>query len=224
MGQAIERLALEAGHTVVARTCSTPTTDDLKEAEVAVEFSKPNAAVSNLKACFEAGIPVVSGTTGWLEDWDTLTAHCTNLSGGFFYASNFAIGVNLFFDLAKNIQQSLDNHLDYVARIEEVHHIHKLDAPSGTAITLAEGVLQASTRHTSWKLSPNPAPDVLGITAERTGEVIGTHRLVFESTIDTITLEHRALTRDAFAAGALRAAAFMVGKSGQYSMADLINH
>lgn len=224
MGQAIERLALAAGHHVVLRAKAAPAPQELEAADVAVEFSRPDAAVANLEACFKAGVPVVSGTTGWLEQWDAVLAACAAQNGGFFYASNFAVGVNIFFDLAKYIQQHLDNHSDYIARIEEVHHIHKLDAPSGTAITLAEGVLAANSTKTAWELTPNPAPEVLGITAERTGEVVGTHRLVFESNIDSITLEHRALTRDAFAAGALRAAAFMVGKTGTYSMADLINH
>ena len=138
MGQAIERLALEAGHQVVLTVQNTPSVSDLRGADVAVEFTRPEAAVSNLKTCFEAGVPVVSGTTGWLDAWDDVEAARTAQNGGFFYASNFALGVNIFFGLSKHLTQSLDSHADYTSRIEEVHHVHKLDAPSGTAITLAE--------------------------------------------------------------------------------------
>lgn len=223
MGQAIEGIASSMGHEVTARLSTTPTAADLKGADVAIEFSNPKAAVVNLKACFKAGVPVVSGTTGWLDKWEEIREACTAQKGGLFYASNFSIGVNLFFEAAKNTTQSLDVSGNYDISIIEEHHVHKLDAPSGTAITLAEHVLAASSTKTHWKLTDTPAADTLALEAIREDEIPGTHHLIFTSPEDTITITHRAHGREGFARGAVRAALYMQDRKGVYSMNDLLN-
>lgn len=227
MGRAIETLAQAQGHEIVWRITRDNragiTPDLLREAEVAIEFSQPDAAYVNVMACLEAGIPVVSGTTGWLEQLADAEAWCTQHHGALLWASNFSVGVNLFFALNRYLTQLLDNHPEYRPDLTEVHHVHKLDAPSGTARTLAQDLLALSTRLTGWCLSPTPpGPTDLPITAVREGEVPGTHRVRWSSPVDEITIEHRAHSRTGFAAGALVAAGWLVGKIGVYRMDDVL--
>lgn len=228
MGKAIERVAGKRGHEIVLivdeNNRETSTDEDLKQAEVAIEFSIPGAAVDNYERCFRNGIPVVSGTTGWLEREKEVARAREKYNGGFFYSSNFSLGVNLFFHLNRWLAGMMASVEGYDVSIEEIHHVHKLDAPSGTAITLARDVIANNPRYTSWKLQGD-APAAVGelpITARREGEVPGIHVVNHVSAVDEIRIYHSARSRDGFALGAVIAAEFMLGKRGTYGMSDLI--
>lgn len=228
MGHAVERLATRAGHRVtlvVDRHNRQQYTDrDLREADVAIEFSTPASAVDNYLWCFRAGVPVVSGTTGWLDRWDEVIAARREQEATFFYASNFSIGVNLFFHLNRHLARVMSRFSDYRASIQETHHVHKLDAPSGTAITLARDLIAAHGGYTSWRLDDGtPGAGILPVTARREGEVPGIHAVTYQSPEDEITIRHAARTRDAFARGALLAAEYLPGRpAGLYTMNDLL--
>ena len=208
MGKMIERIAIERGHEIVLivdeNNRAACTDEQLKQADVAIEFTMPAVAVENYKWCFDNGVPVVSGTTGWLERWDEVVACCREQQGGFFYASNFSIGVNIFFQLNKYLAKMMNGFNDYKVFIEETHHIHKLDAPSGTAITIAEGILG---NH---------------VTARRIGEVPGIHAVTYKSEVDEIEIRHSAVSREGFARGAVLAAEFLKGKNGVLGMEDML--
>lgn len=222
MGKAIEKIAQSQGHQIVARIDHR---DDfeLNGAEVAIEFSQPEAAYSNLNKCLSTGTPVVCGTTGWLDSYHEICQLTTQNDTGFLYASNFSIGVNLFFALNARLAQLMSSHTQYKASMSETHHIYKLDAPSGTAITLAEGIIE-NTPHTRWHLSTDPASAAsLPIVAYREGEVPGTHEINYDSEVDSIQIRHTAHSREGFASGALAAALWLVGKKGVYSMKDVLN-
>jgi 4-hydroxy-tetrahydrodipicolinate reductase len=228
MGKSIERIAKERGHEIVLvvdeynrEAC---TDKQLNRAEVAIEFSVPAVAVDNYRWCFQNGVPVVSGTTGWLERWEEVLRLREELDGGFFYASNFSVGVNLFFRLNRWLAKVMARVEGYDASIEEVHHVHKLDAPSGTAISLAQGVMENNPRYSSWRLAGEDrvTHDELPIIARREGEVPGIHAVEYVSDVDEIRIYHSAHSRDGFALGAVIAAEFMPGKRGVYGMNDLI--
>lgn len=230
MGQTIEKIALDKGHEIVAKIDK----DNLAElanfdhttADVAIEFTQPESAVSNLKTCFSNGIPVVCGTTGWLEERTAVEKACTAANGGFFYASNFSIGVNIFFHLNKYLAKMMNSQPQYEMDVEESHHIHKKDAPSGTAITIAEGILENLDRKDQWKLDEEGTElqtNELGITAHRLDEVPGTHQVSYSSEIDSIEISHTAHSRQGFAQGAVLAAEWMVGKTGIYGMDDMLD-
>lgn len=226
MGQAIEKLAEHSGHEVVLRisadTADALTVDHLRQADVAVEFTSPESAVGHILLCFRAGVPVVSGTTGWLADWSHVLAERSKHEAGFFYASNFSIGVNITFAVNKLLARLMNDQPDYAIRLEEVHHTGKLDAPSGTAIALAEDILALVERKTGWvEASARDAEDI-PIVWRREADVPGTHEVRYRSAIDTITLRHEAHSREGFARGALLAAEWMVGKKGHYGMSDLL--
>lgn len=220
MGKTIERLALEKGHQIVYTSSKTLSEGDISQADVAIEFSVPTRAVENICRCFELKIPVVSGTTGWLEQMDEVLKKCESSNGSFIYASNFSIGVNLFFNLNKKLAQLMQPWKDYEVDVKEIHHTQKLDAPSGTAITIAEGILKYSEKQ-QWKLNAVKAEN-LNITAERMDDVKGTHEVNYRSEVDTITIKHEAHTRDGFALGAIIAAEWLLGKTGVYSMEDVL--
>ncbi|WP_419545446.1 4-hydroxy-tetrahydrodipicolinate reductase [Odoribacter laneus] len=229
MGKAIEKIALEKGHTIVLRVeennraqCQD---EQLAEADVAIEFSAPAVAVGNYRWCFENGVPVVSGTTGWLEKWEEVIAYCQEKQGGFFYASNFSVGVNLFFHLNQYLAKIMGRFSDYKVYIEETHHIHKLDKPSGTAITLAQGILDNHPGYKRWQLvhEAEMAEDVLPVKAKREGEVPGIHVITYKSGVDEIEIRHSAFSREGFAQGAVLAAEFMKGKRGVFGMDDLLS-
>jgi 4-hydroxy-tetrahydrodipicolinate reductase len=226
MGKTIERLALEAGHQVVLcidrgdEALLQP--EQLSRAEVAIEFSRPETAPDNLLACFRAGVPVVCGTTGWLERQAEIQEACRQAGGAFFYASNFSIGVNLFFELNRYLARLMNGQPAYTPSLEESHHVHKLDAPSGTAITLAQGLLQELDRKTRWALGPSEEPEVLSVVSHRIDEVPGTHELRWDSPEDSIRIEHVAHGREGFARGALRAAEWLRGRQGCFTMSDLL--
>lgn len=228
MGKVIERIAQERGHEIVLivdeNNRVTCTGDELRQADVAIDFTIPAVAVDNYKWCFDNGVPVVSGTTGWLEQWNEVTAYCNAKEGGFFYASNFSVGVNIFFRVNKYLAKMMGGFNDYKVFIEETHHIHKLDAPSGTAITLAEGILDNHPCYDSWQLvSQAETPDkVLPVTAKRIGEVPGIHTVTYKSAVDEIEIRHSAFSREGLAQGAVLAAEFMNGKKGVYGMDDML--
>lgn len=220
MGQVIERIALERGHEIVLKKDEFNTFDGLSTADVAIDFSVPMAAVENISACFNNNVPVVSGTTGWLDRYDEMIALCKEKNGGFISSSNFSLGVNLFFGLNEYLAKIMTNIEGYKVSMEEIHHIHKLDAPSGTAISLAQGVIENSN-YSKWTLE-EAKDNEIHIEAVRTGEVPGTHTVTYDSGIDSIEIKHTAHNREGFALGAVIAAEWLAGKHGIFSMRDVL--
>ncbi|MGA9271163.1 MAG: 4-hydroxy-tetrahydrodipicolinate reductase [Lutimonas sp.] len=221
MGQAIEKIALERGHEIVIRKDMEPITVDLGLADVAIDFSHPNAAFDNIASCLEAGVPVVSGTTGWLDRFEEVKTLCSENQGAFLYASNFSIGVNIFFNLNAYLARMMRSLKDYDVELEEIHHIHKLDAPSGTAISLAEGILEHNEKE-KWSLEKGD-PQTLFIGVKREDEVPGTHIVQYKSEVDSIEIKHTAHSRTGFALGAVVAAEWLVSKKGVFSMSDVLD-
>ncbi|MFM2368517.1 MAG: hypothetical protein RL619_817 [Bacteroidota bacterium] len=221
MGQVIERIALERGHEIVLKKDEFNTYEGLSNADVAIDFSVPMAAVDNISSCFHANVPVVSGTTGWLEHYDEMVALCTEKNGGFISSSNFSLGVNIFFELNEYLAKIMAQFDTYRVDMEEIHHTQKLDAPSGTAISLAKGVVENSS-YTNWTLE-TPKPNEIHIEAKRIGDVPGTHTVTYESVVDTIEIKHTAHNREGFALGAVIAAEWLAGKQGIYNMKDVLN-
>ncbi len=222
MGQVIERIALERGHEIVLKKSRNATFDGLEKADVAIDFSIPEAAVSNISACLEQKIPVVSGTTGWLENYPKMVQLCEEKQGAFIYGSNFSLGVNIFFELNTYLSKIMSQFTQYSTSIEEIHHVQKLDAPSGTAITLAESIINNSD-YLSWALNEAKKNDELVIKAERSPNVPGTHIITYKSLVDTIEIKHEAHNREGFALGAIIAAEWILGKKGIFSMRDVLN-
>lgn len=227
MGKTIEQIALSRGHQVVSVVdVNNPEefhSDKFKSADVAIEFTTPATAFDNYMKCFASGVPVVSGTTGWLDRIDAIKEKCAKEGNTFFYASNFSIGVNIFFAINKQLAKIMNNFPSYDVKMTETHHIHKLDAPSGTAITLAEGILENMDRKNRWTLETTEQPTDLPIHAIREGEVPGIHEVIYESDVDYISIKHDAKSRTGFALGAVIAAEFTAGKQGFLGMADLFN-
>lgn len=223
MGKAIEEIAVARGHTIGLKI-NNNTPIDLTGIDVAIDFSLPTVAVSNIMTCIKAGVPVVSGTTGWLEHYDDMSQLCEENNGAFLYASNFSIGVNIFFELNRKLAELMKDQQQYKVDIKEIHHTQKLDAPSGTAITLAEGILENSDKK-GWELVENtiPSSDMVPIASERMGDVPGTHKITYMNEVDTIQISHEAHSRAGFAQGALLAAEWLVGKQGVFSMKDVLN-
>ena len=223
MGKAIDELS--GDHEIITRIASADHSDwqKLSNADVAIEFTEASMVKANIEKCFASNIPVVSGTTGWLsEGFDELKKIAESGKGGFFYASNFSIGVNLFFDLNRKLAKLMNDRSEYQISMSETHHTEKKDAPSGTAITLAEGIIDELDRKDGWKLDEG-SKEKIGITAKRIEGVPGTHEVEYRSNIDRITISHEAFSRKGFALGAISAAEFMVGKTGFYTMQDLLN-
>lgn len=227
MGKEIEKIALDRGHEIILKIDITNPEDlnlaNLKKADVAIEFTTPASATANYKLCFEAEIPVVSGTTGWLEKQAEVHQLCNQLNGTFFYASNFSLGVNIFFALNKKLAELMANRSEYTVEMKEIHHTQKLDAPSGTAITLAEGIIENIPEKKSWVNYSTSQADELGIISEREGQVPGTHIINYDSEVDFIEITHCAKSRKGFAFGAVLAAEYSFGKKGILSMNDLLN-
>jgi 4-hydroxy-tetrahydrodipicolinate reductase len=226
MGKTLERLALANGDEVVliidADNRREFTKENLDRADVAIEFSRPDSAFENIKTCLEAGVPVVSGTTAWLDQLPEAKAVCAQQNGAFLYASNFSIGVNIFFALNKMLAEKMSQQKQYKVSMEEIHHTQKLDAPSGTAITLAEGIMENIPEKKSWVNEPSEKLDELGIVSKRIDKVPGTHEIVYESEVDSIAIKHTAHSREGFASGALMAAAWIIGKQGFFEMKDML--
>lgn len=226
MGREIERIALERGHSVVARidvnSEDTFEADNFKSADVAIEFTVPHVAFKNYKKCFAANVAVVSGTTGWLDKLPEIKRECTDNGQTFFYASNFSLGVNIFFAVNSYLAKLMSGCEGYKASMVEVHHTQKLDAPSGTAITLAEGVIENNSNITEWVLGEAKNDSQLPIEAVREGAVPGIHTIKYESSVDEIVIHHSAKSREGFALGAVLAAEFTENNKGFLGMNDLL--
>ena len=220
MGQTIERIAMERGHEIVLKKDEFNTYEGLSNADVAIDFSIPAVAVENISSCFYANVPVISGTTGWLDRYDEMAALCEEKKGAFISSSNFSLGVNLFFGLNEYLAKMMSKFDSYTVDMEEIHHTQKLDAPSGTTISLAKGVIENSD-YTSWTLD-KAKENQIHIEAVRTGNVPGTHTVTYNSTVDTIEIKHTAHNRDGFALGAVIAAEWIVGKQGIFTMRDVL--
>ena len=220
MGKVIERIALERGHEIVLKKDQDNTFEGLLNADVAIDFSVPDSAVINISECLNNGIPVISGTTGWLSDYPKMVALCEDKNGSFIYGSNFSLGVNVFFELNEYLAKMMANLKQYNVSMEEIHHIQKLDAPSGTAITLAEGVIK-NTDYSNWTLE-TPNSNEIHIEAKRIENVPGTHSIFYDSEVDQIEIKHTAHSREGFALGAVVAAEWLVGKKGVFTMKDVL--
>ena len=222
MGKVIAKIALKRGHTIVLKVDEHTTSYDITIADIAIDFSTPNAAVNNISNCLKHHIPIISGTTGWLDDYDKMVTLCNAKNGAFIYASNFSLGVNIFFELNKNLARMMKNLSQYNIDIEEIHHTQKLDAPSGTAITLAEDIIKQSD-YTNWKLDLNAEANTIPIQAKRIEHVSGTHSINYESNVDAIKITHTAHNRNGFALGAVIAAEWLINKTGVFTMNDVLN-
>lgn len=220
MGKTIERLAQERGHEIVFRITEDVEKFDLRQADVAIDFSVPDAAFDNITTCFQKQVPVISGTTGWLKKYPEAVELCEKNDAAFIYASNFSLGVNLFFELNKKLAAMMSKFPQYNISLEEIHHTQKLDAPSGTAITLAEQIIENTTK-TGWKLG-EASEEEIPITAKRIENVPGTHTINYDSPVDTIKIEHIAHSRDGFALGAIIAAEWLQHKKGVFTMKDVL--
>jgi len=226
MGHAIEEIAISRGHQVVLRVgvenMEDNTVENIRKADVAIEFSGPDIAADNLKRCIDAGTPVVCGTTGWLERYNEIKSYCTSKDGAFLYASNFSIGVNIFFELNSYLAKMMDGHKEYSISLAEIHHTQKKDAPSGTAITLAESIINKQADKEKWVNEPTADPSVLPIISIREDPAPGTHSVVYHSAIDDISITHTAHNRKGFAFGAVLAAEFLKDKKGVFGMKDVL--
>jgi 4-hydroxy-tetrahydrodipicolinate reductase len=226
MGKEIEKIALSRGNKIVlivdVNNSDTFTIEELQKADAAIEFSTPETAVKNIYKCFEANVPVVVGTTGWLNRLDEVKKKCMDNNHSLFYASNYSIGVNLFLKLNGYLAKLMNQHTEYNITMEEIHHIHKLDSPSGTAITIAEQIIQQNDSKKKWVNNSTENAEELAIISKRIDEVPGTHTVTYASDIDEISITHLAHNRKGFALGAVVAAEWVKGKKGVFGMNDLM--
>jgi 4-hydroxy-tetrahydrodipicolinate reductase len=226
MGHAIEEIALQKGHQIVLRindlNLNDLTRENIQQADVAIEFTNPQSAVDNILFCLNENVPVVSGTTGWLEHFKTVEQKCKEENGTFLYASNFSVGVNIFFELNKKLATLMKPHPGYDVSLEEIHHTQKKDAPSGTAITLAEQIMASSDQKNKWINSESKNKNELSIISKRIDEVPGTHSVKYVSDVDDIEIIHTAHSRKGFAEGAVLAAEFVEKKKGIFGMKDVL--
>lgn len=227
MGKTIEKLALEKKDEIVVKIDDTTldqfTEENLKRADVAIEFSTPEVAFNNISKCINSGIPVVSGTTGWLHRYSEIEHLCKQKNGGFFYASNYSLGVNIFFKVNEYLAKIMNNFPEFDVAIDETHHIHKLDAPSGTAITIAEGILKNIVRKTAWEKESTDNSSKIAVKSHRIGEHPGEHVVKYNSPIETVEILHTSKSREGLAMGALMAARYMQNKVGIFGMDDLLS-
>ncbi len=221
MGKTIERLAIKRGHSIVAKIDKNLRDGNFTNADVAIDFSVPSEAFNNINQCFQNNIPIISGTTGWLDKMGEAVVTCKEKKGAFIYASNYSLGVNLFFELNKNLAKMMTRFDDYTISMEEIHHSQKLDAPSGTAITLAEAIIKNSSKK-SWVLDVTNSNETIPIVSKRIENVPGTHTVNYNSVVDEIEIKHTAKNRDGFALGAIIAAEWLQDKTGVYTMKDVL--
>jgi 4-hydroxy-tetrahydrodipicolinate reductase len=225
MGKIIERLAISRGHEIVSIYNSQKPFKGNEEctADVAIEFTRPDTVVEHIKTAIGQKLPIVVGTTAWSKSQEEIFDLVSQNQGSLLYASNFSVGVNIFQQLTEKLAQLIESQAQYTLRIEETHHLQKLDAPSGTAVTLAEGIIANNTNYSEWKLGNEVLSNQISIVAHREPDVPGTHEVFATSTIDTITLSHEAHSREGFALGAILAAEFLLGKQGVFTMKDVLN-
>ncbi|MFT4575583.1 MAG: 4-hydroxy-tetrahydrodipicolinate reductase [Polaribacter sp.] len=221
MGKEIEKIALQRGHEIVIKTTSNDSFD-INLADVAIDFSIPTSAYTNISNCINNNVPVISGTTGWLEKYEEAVHLCNEKKGAFIYASNFSLGVNIFFELNNQLAKMMNNLSDYNITMEEIHHTKKLDAPSGTAITLADGIIKNSSK-SKWELGEKTSENSIPIIAKRIPDVPGTHTVEYSSEVDSIEITHTAHSRKGFALGAVVAAEWILNKKGVFTMKDVLN-
>lgn len=221
MGKMIAEIAQSRGHKIVAKVDVDTPNIDYASMDVAIDFSTPDSAFDNITGCFENGVPVICGTTGWLNQYNEAVERCNKNKSAFIYASNFSLGVNIFFELNAHLAKMMSKLEQYKVSMEEIHHTQKLDAPSGTAITLAEGIIN-NTAYTEWQLEKS-GDKIIPITSKREGMVSGTHSICYESNVDSIEIKHTAHNREGFALGAVIAAEWIQGKTGVFSMKDVLN-
>ncbi|MGA1225732.1 MAG: 4-hydroxy-tetrahydrodipicolinate reductase [Tamlana sp.] len=222
MGKTIEQIAIKRGHEIVLKIDKDDTDYDITKADVAIDFSIPSVAFNNISKCLNNNVPVISGTTGWLEKYNDAVTLCKENNGAFIYASNYSLGVNIFFELNKTLAKMMSSLKQYNVSMEEIHHTQKLDAPSGTAISLANDIISNNENFKDWKLNEH-GESIIPITAKRIEDVPGTHTVTYESEVDTITIEHIAHNRQGFALGAVVAAEWIIGKTGVFTMKDVLN-
>lgn len=220
MGKVIENIALERGHEIVLKKGSQDSFEGLLNADVAIDFSVPDSAVSHISECLKNNIPVISGTTGWLANYTDMVNLCEKQNGSFIYGSNFSLGVNIFFELNNYLAKMMKNLSDYNVSMEEIHHTQKLDAPSGTAISLAEGIINNSN-YTNWTME-TPTAKQIHIEAKRIENIPGTHSIFYDSKVDQIEIKHTAHNREGFALGSVIAAEWIIGKKGVFTMKDVL--
>ena len=221
MGKVIEKIAVKRGHEIVLKVDNNTSSYDILTADIAIDFSTPTSAYKNINNCINNNIPVISGTTGWLDKYDDIVALCKEKDGAFISATNFSLGVNIFFELNEKLAEMMASLKEYNISIEEIHHTEKLDAPSGTAITLAEGILK-NTDKKDWQLNVTNSEDSLPIVSKRVSEVSGTHAITYTSSVDTLEIKHTAHNREGFALGAIVAAEWLLDKKGVYTMKDVL--
>jgi 4-hydroxy-tetrahydrodipicolinate reductase len=221
MGKEIEKIAISRGHEVLIKK-NVDALIDITSADVAIEFSVPDAAFNNISNCIKNNVPVISGTTGWLDKYQDAVSLCKKEKGTFLYASNFSLGVNIFFELNKQLAKMMRTLENYTISMEEIHHTKKLDAPSGTAITLAKGIIENSSKE-NWELGENTSKENIPIVAKRIPDVPGTHTILYTAEVDSIKIKHTAHSRKGFALGAIIAAEWILGKTGVFSMKDVLN-
>ncbi len=221
MGHIIDEIATKKGHEIVARLNESPTLENLNDPDVVIEFSNPEVAFNNIKVCLENKIPVICGTTGWLDHKSDIEKITLDNKTAYLYGSNFSLGVNLFFALNEKLANLMEGFSEYNVQLEEIHHTHKKDAPSGTAISLAQGIIKNDKRFDAWKLDETQNQE-LGIFAIREDEVPGTHSVYYKSDVDEIEIKHTAFNRNGFAVGAVVAAEWIIGKTGKFSMNDVL--
>ncbi len=221
MGKEIEKIAISRGHEILIKK-DIDALIDITLADVAIDFSEPGSAFNNISDCLKNNVPVISGTTGWLDKYQDAVTLCKKEKGAFIYASNFSLGVNIFFELNKQLAKMMRNLEDYRISMEEIHHTKKLDAPSGTAITLAEGIIENSSKE-NWELGENTSEENIPIVAKRIPDVPGTHAVLYRSEVDTLEIKHTAHSRKGFALGAIVASEWILGKTGVFSMKDVLN-
>ena len=226
MGKAIEVIAVERGHTVGLKidisNLDQFTAANLQQCDVAIEFTGPETAAENITRCVDAGVPIVCGSTGWLHQLETVTHHCKEVDGALLYASNFSIGVNLFFELNQHLARLMNNYPAYYVSIEEIHHTQKKDAPSGTAISIADQILEINSQKKKWVNQLAATPEELSIISKRIDPAAGTHSVKYSSLVDDIEIIHTAHNRQGFATGAVLAAEFIQHKKGIYGMKDVL--
>ena len=221
MGKVIDKIAKNRGHKIIYRIDENSINYDLKKVDVAIDFSTPKAAFSNINMALENSIPIISGTTGWLDNYNKAVKLCNEKNGAFLYASNFSLGVNIFFEINRQLAKIMSNHPEYVIKMKEIHHIEKIDAPSGTAITLAESIIK-ETDYQKWSLNKDFKENEISIEAQRLSDKTGTHEVIYKSDIDEIKIKHAAVNREGFGLGAVIAAEWLIGKKGVFSMKDVL--
>ena len=222
MGKIVEKIAKNRGHEIICKIDKNSSHYDLNKVEIAIDFSTPKSALSNINKALENCIPIISGTTGWTEQYNEAVKLCNEKNGAFLYASNFSLGVNIFFEINRKLAKTMNNYKEYKIKMKEIHHIEKIDVPSGTAITLAGSIIE-ETNYQKWSPGNDFKENEISIESQRLSDNTGTHEVIYKSKIDEIKIKHVANNRDGFGLGAIIAAEWLIGKKGVFSMKDVLN-